>query len=72
MTRLIAVAPIVLIATLYLSLVLADRVKEHALQDRLSFGDSSPRSELPVTVPVNRPDLASTSDLSLSKTLSDP
>jgi hypothetical protein len=42
MRRPIAVAPIVLIATLSLSLVLADRVKERASQDRLSFGDSSP------------------------------
>ena len=32
---------IVLIATLFLTLGLADRMKEHASQDHLSIGDSS-------------------------------
>lgn len=38
-------APIVLILTLFLSVALADRMKERAWQDRLSFGDS-PKNEL--------------------------
>lgn len=41
MTKPIALAPILLIATLSLSVALAERMKERASQDRLSFGDSN-------------------------------
>lgn len=41
MRKSIAVAAIVLTGTLSLSIALAERVQERALQDRLSFGDLS-------------------------------
>jgi len=41
MTKTLALAHVLLIAALSLSVALADRMKERASQDRLSFGDSS-------------------------------
>ena len=41
MIKAIVLAPIVLIATLSLSIALVDRMKERASQDRLSLGDES-------------------------------
>lgn len=41
MRKQIALAPVVLVAALSLSIALVDRIKERVAQDRLSFGDSS-------------------------------
>jgi hypothetical protein len=41
MRKQIALAPVVLVAALFLSIALVDRIKERVAQDRLSFGDSS-------------------------------
>lgn len=41
MRRQIALAPVVLVAALSLSIALVDRIKERVAQDRLSVGDSS-------------------------------